>query len=184
MSIIAGLINYYQWKDYTGDFSFAWTFTYLFEIAAGAWSLTIWVVRDKVADFAQKNMWAFVLLMDSWVHVATSLLSMLFINYSQRKVKTMAYGPNTSRSNRLPHGFFENLYAKLEESGDVLASANDGMVGQLEGNKDWTGSADMYGYAPAYLPGDTFTFTGFYCTIISVRLQDTTIPRIVYQMFI
>lgn len=37
----------------------------------------------------------------------------------------MAYGPNTSRSNRLPHGFFENLYAKLEESGDVLASAND-----------------------------------------------------------
>lgn len=32
----------------------------------------------------------------------------------------MAYGPNTSRTNRLPHGFFENLYAKLEESGDIL----------------------------------------------------------------
>ena len=32
----------------------------------------------------------------------------------------MAYGTNTSRTNRLPHGFFENLYAKLEESGDIL----------------------------------------------------------------
>jgi hypothetical protein len=32
----------------------------------------------------------------------------------------MAYGPNTSRTNRLPHGFFENLYARLEESGDLL----------------------------------------------------------------
>lgn len=32
----------------------------------------------------------------------------------------MAYGPNTSRANRLPHGFFEELYAKLEDSGDLL----------------------------------------------------------------
>lgn len=32
----------------------------------------------------------------------------------------MAYGPNTSRTNRLPHGFFEELYAKLEDSGDLL----------------------------------------------------------------
>lgn len=32
----------------------------------------------------------------------------------------MAYGPNTSRSNRLPHGFFEELYSRLEESGDLL----------------------------------------------------------------
>lgn len=32
----------------------------------------------------------------------------------------MAYGPNTSRTNRLPHGFFEELYAKLEDSGDIL----------------------------------------------------------------
>lgn len=38
----------------------------------------------------------------------------------------MAYGPNTSRTNRLPHGFFENLYAKLEESGDILKTAADG----------------------------------------------------------
>lgn len=32
----------------------------------------------------------------------------------------MAYGPNTSRTNRLPHGFFEELYSRLEESGDLL----------------------------------------------------------------
>ena len=118
MSIIAGLINYYQWKDYTGDFSFAWTFTYLFEIAAGAWSLTIWAVRDKVADFAQKNMWAFVLLMDSWVHVATSLLSMLFINYSQRKVKTTSASTTLSFLLHLTAfllSIYVSLYATPEE---------------------------------------------------------------------
>lgn len=40
----------------------------------------------------------------------------------------MAYGPNTSRTNRLPHGFFENLYARLEDSGDPLNRVENGDV--------------------------------------------------------
>lgn len=40
----------------------------------------------------------------------------------------MAYGPNTSRTNRLPHGFFENLYARLEDSGDLLNRVENGDV--------------------------------------------------------
>ena len=39
----------------------------------------------------------------------------------------MAYGPNTSRTNRLPHGFFENLYARLEESGALLRDMEQSM---------------------------------------------------------
>lgn len=40
----------------------------------------------------------------------------------------MSYGPNTSRTSRLPHGFFEQLYARLEDSGSILnaiASSED-----------------------------------------------------------
>jgi len=38
----------------------------------------------------------------------------------------MSYGVNTSRTNRLPHGFFENLYSKLEDSGDLLRQIDAG----------------------------------------------------------
>ena len=38
----------------------------------------------------------------------------------------MAYGPNTSRTNRLPHHFFEHLYEKLTESGDLLNQIDAG----------------------------------------------------------
>jgi hypothetical protein len=40
----------------------------------------------------------------------------------------VAYGPNTSRTNRLPHHFFEHLYEKLQESEALLAQIDaDGM---------------------------------------------------------
>lgn len=33
------------------------------------------------------------------------------------------YGPNTSRVNRLPHGFFEKMYADIVTAEDMLYSA-------------------------------------------------------------
>jgi hypothetical protein len=38
----------------------------------------------------------------------------------------VAYGPNTSRNNRLPHHFFEHLYEKLQESEDLLKQIDEG----------------------------------------------------------
>ena len=32
----------------------------------------------------------------------------------------MPYGPNTSRTNRLPHGFFEHLYDQVNEADDII----------------------------------------------------------------
>jgi hypothetical protein len=37
----------------------------------------------------------------------------------------MSYGPNTSRTNRLPHNFYEHTYERLEDSGDVIKRAED-----------------------------------------------------------
>ena len=40
------------------------------------------------------------------------------------------------------------------------ASSTDGMPAVVVGNKDWTGTAEFYGYVPAILPGSGFTFQG------------------------
>lgn len=40
-------------------------------------------------------------------------------------------------------------------------SANDGALGSIAGNSDWTGNTAAYGLVPAHLPGESFTFTGY-----------------------
>lgn len=44
---------------------------------------------------------------------------------------------------------------------EFVASNSDGMQASLAGNKDWTGSIELYGYAPAFLPGEALTFAGW-----------------------
>lgn len=44
---------------------------------------------------------------------------------------------------------------------NFVASNSDGMQGSLAGNVDWTGSISLYGYAPAFLPGEAVTFAGW-----------------------
>ena len=124
MSIVAGLINFNQWKDYTGVSSFAWTFTYCFEIATGVWSLTIWALRAKIAEFALENLWANILLMDSFVLVATSLLSILFVNYSQNKVKTTSASTTLSFLLHLAT-FLLSIYFSLYATSDDYSTPED-----------------------------------------------------------
>lgn len=42
----------------------------------------------------------------------------------------------------------------------AYASSTDGMPIVVVGNKDWSGSAEFYGYTPAIMPGAGFTFQG------------------------
>jgi len=44
---------------------------------------------------------------------------------------------------------------------EFVASNSDGMQGSIAGNKDWTGQVEVYGYAPAFLPGEALTFAGW-----------------------
>ncbi len=49
---------------------------------------------------------------------------------------------------------------ELREAIEWSASGAAGIKSQIAGNKDWNGSASMYGYVPAVMPGAGFTFKG------------------------
>lgn len=42
-----------------------------------------------------------------------------------------------------------------------VASNSDGMTGSIAGNKDWSGTVELYGYTPAFIPGEGLTFAGW-----------------------
>ncbi len=49
---------------------------------------------------------------------------------------------------------------EMREARTWSASGAAGIESQLPGNKDWNGSASIYGYVPATMPGAGFTFKG------------------------
>lgn len=44
----------------------------------------------------------------------------------------MPYGPNTSRTSRLPHGFYERAYEKIHRAQDMIQGYENGHPPTLE----------------------------------------------------
>ena len=71
MTLVAGLLNYWEWKDYEGDGDGRWLWAYSQELISGAFSLTVWSMKDTYPNLAR---------LDTWSLVLANMTSMFWVN--------------------------------------------------------------------------------------------------------